>query len=117
FQKMRMTTLTSTGDVVDAALSPDGRYLAYVSETAGRGSLTVRQVATGSDVVIVPPGEARLGVPSFSPDGNYLYYTAPRPDRQTYRTLYQVPSLGGQSSEIAFDVDSRASVSPDGKQL
>ncbi len=117
FQKMRMTTLTSTGDVVDAALSPDGRYLAYVSERAGRRSLTVRQVATGSDVVIVPPGEARLGFPSFSSDGNYLYYTAPRPDQQNYMTLYQVPSLGGRSNEIAFDVDSRASASPDGKQL
>ena len=117
FEKMRMTTLTSSGDVVNAALSPDGRYLAYISEKAGRGSLIVRQVATGSDVVVVPPGEARLDFPSFSPDGNYLYYTAPRPDQQNYRTLYQVPSLGGRPSEIAFDVDSRASVSPDGKQL
>ena len=109
--------LTSSGDIVNATLSPDGRYLAYISDKAGTRSLTVRQVATGSDVVIVPPGESRLDFASFSPDGNYLYYTAPRPDRQTYRTLYQVPSLGGRPSEIASDVDSRPSFSPDGKQL
>ena len=117
FENMRMAALTSSGDVVSASLSPDGRYLAYVSEKAGRRSLTVRQVATGSDVVVVLPGEARLDFPSFSPDGNYLYYTAPRQDRQSYQTLYQVPSLGGRPREIASDVDSRASPSPDGKQL
>ena len=117
FQKMRMTTQTSSGDVVAATLSADGRYLAYLSAKAGLSSLRVRQVATGSDVTIVPPGETRLANPSFSPDGNYLYYTSPRPDRQTYSVLYQVPSLGGAPREIAFDVDSRASFSPDGQRL
>ena len=117
FQTMRMTTLTSTGDVVGrSALSRRPLPRLHLRE-GGRGSLSVRQVATGSDIEIVPPGEARLAFPSFSPDGNYLYYTAPRPDQQDYRTLYQVASLGGRPSEIAFDVDSRASPSPDGKQL
>jgi len=117
FQKMRMTMQTSSGDVFDAALSADGRFAAYLSSSAGRQSLRVRQVATGSDVVIVPPGEEPLASPSFSPDGNYLYFTRPMPGRQTYRALYQVPSLGGEPREVAFDVDSRVSFSPDGKQF
>ena len=117
FQKMRMTTQTSTGDVVAASLSADGRFLACVSAKAGLTSLRVRQVATGSDVTIIPPGEDRIDNPSFSPDGNYLYYTSPRPERQNYSALFQVPSLGGSPREIAFDVDSRASFAPDGKQL
>jgi len=117
FQKMRMTTITSTGDAFAAALSPDGRYLAFISQKGDARSLSVRQVATGSDVAILPPGDLPIDDLSFSPDGNYLFYTTPRPDRPSYRTLYQVPSLGGAPSEVTFDVDSRASFSPDGSHL
>jgi Tol biopolymer transport system component len=77
----------------------------------------VHQVATGSDVDIVAPGPAPIANPAFSPDGNYVYYTSPSPERQIYFVLYQVASLGGTPREIAFDVDSRPSFSPDGKRL
>ena len=65
FQTMRMSTQTSRGDVLDTAISPDGRYLAYLAGAAGRVSLRVRQVATGSDVEVLPargrrPREPRL---------------------------------------------------------
>jgi Tol biopolymer transport system component len=115
---MRLTTQTSRGDVLDSALSADGRFLADLAVRAGaRGSLRVRQVASGSDVEVLPASEAAVGNPSFSPDGNYVFYTASRPERPTYRALFQVPSLGGTPQERGFDVDSRVSFSPDGKRL
>jgi Tol biopolymer transport system component len=77
----------------------------------------VRQVATGSDVEVLPARDAALESPSFSPDGNYVFYLTRRPDSPNYRALFQVPSLGGTPRERAFDVDSRASFSPDGKQI
>jgi len=117
FQNMRTTALTSRGDVSDCALSPDGRYLAYIAGRAGRKTLRVRQVATGSDVEILPAGDVPFRSPSFSPDGNYLFYTAVSRERRNYQALFQVPSLGGAPRERAFDVDSRVSFSPDGKQL
>ncbi len=117
FQSMRMSTQTSRGDVLDSALSPDGRYLAYLAGAAGRASLRVRQVATGSDVEVLPARDAALESPSFSPDGNYVFYLTRRPDSPNYRALFQVPSLGGTPRERAFDVDSRVSFSPDGKHV
>ena len=117
FQSMRMSTQTSRGDVFESALSPDGRYLAYLCGRTGRVGLRVRQVATGSDVEVLPPQEVGLEGPVFSPDGNYLFYMARKPDSQFYRSLYQVPSLGGTPQERVFDVDSRATFSPDGKQV
>jgi serine/threonine protein kinase/Tol biopolymer transport system component len=117
FQSMRMSTQTSRGDVVECALSPDGRYLAYLAGRTGRISLRVRQVATGSDVEVVPPRDGGIESPAFSPDGNYLFFLARKPDNPSYRALYQVPSLGGTPGERAFDVDSRVSFSPDGKQV
>jgi Tol biopolymer transport system component len=64
-----MSTQTSRGDVIDSVISPDGRYLAYLAGRAGRASLRVRQIATGSDVEVLPARDAALESPAFSPDG------------------------------------------------
>jgi Tol biopolymer transport system component len=117
FETMRMSTLTSRGDVFEAAISPDGRYLGYLAGVAGRASMRVKQVATGSDVEVLPTQDAGLEGPVFSADGNYLYYLARKPDNPSYRALFEVPSLGGTPRERVFDVDSRVSFSPDGKQV
>ena len=117
FQTMRMSTQTSRGDVLDTAISPDGRYLAYLAGAAGRASLRVRQVATGSDVEVLPARDAALESPAFSPDGNYVFYLTRKPDNPNYRALLQVPSLGGTPQERVFDVDSRVGFSPDGKKI
>ena len=117
FQNMRATTQTSRGDVNFSALSADGRYLAYIAGTAGRSTLRVRQVATGSDVEILPLQNATLEFPSFSPDGNYLFYLKRLPEQPLYRTLVRVPSLGGSEEQKGFDVDSRVTFSPDAKRV
>ena len=117
FQNMRAATQTSRGDVNFTALSADGRYLAYVAGAAGQSTMRVRQVATGSDVEILPMSNAGLESPSFSPDGNYLFYLKRSPDQPAYRMLMRVPSLGGSEEQKGFDVDSRASFSPDGKKV
>src|SRR4029077_10546277 len=96
---------------------PDGRYLAYLAGDAGRATVHVVQVATGSDVEVVPTANGTFERLTFSPDGNYLFYLARWADAPNYRKLMQVASLGGPSQERAFDVDSRVSFSPDGKQV
>ena len=116
FQTMRMSIQTNRGDVTEAAISQDGRYLAYLTGEVGKSSVRVRQVATGSDVEVVPSEEGLFQGLSFSPDGNYLFYLKRRRDAPNYHALMQVPSLGGVSREKAFDVDTRASFSPDGKR-
>ena len=117
FQTMKLSSQTSRGDVTEAAISLDGRYLAYLTGAVGQTSVRVRQVATGSDVEVVPSEEGLFQGLSFAPDGNYLFYLKRRRDAPNYRALMQVPSLGGPSRERAFDVDSRVSFSPDGKQV
>jgi len=117
FQNMRAATQTSRGDVNFTALSADGRYLAYVAGAAGQATMRVRQVATGSDVEILPMSNAGLESPSFSPDGNYLFYLKRSPEQPAYRLLMRIPSLGGSEEQKGFDVDSRASFSPDGKRV
>jgi len=116
FHNMRINSQTNRGDVTDCAVSPDGRFIAYVAGRSGRNTLRVRQVATGSDVEILPVQDAAMEFPSFTPDGNYIFFCKRKADAPNYRVLMSVPSLGGNEQERGFDVDSRLSFSPDGKR-
>ena len=74
-RNLNIRQLTENGQVTDfAAISPDGRLVAY-GRREGERSLRVKQVATGSEVTVVPPQIGMFGSGiAFTPDGNYLYY-------------------------------------------
>jgi len=116
-ETVRAWPQTNDGEVTGCALSRDGRFLAYIRGIGGNSSLHVRQVATGSDVVVVPPAALPLAFAAFSPDGDHVYFCRRRADASNYRALEEVPSMGGPERERAFDVDSRVSFSPDGKRI
>ena len=115
-EDMRMTRLTATGKASMAAISPDGKLVVHVVNDEGRQSLWVRQTATSSNVLIVPPAQVRYSGVAISPDANYVYYSA-YAGANSIGALYQVPVLGGTARKILDDVDSPVSFSPDGKQL
>ena len=116
-QNMQITRLTENGKAQQLAISPDGRYVAWVVRDGEKQSLWVHQVATGSDVQVLAPDIVGFDNVSFSPDGNYIYFI--RTDKNTfnYSYLYQMPSLGGTATQIIRDVDFGVSFSPDGRQM
>jgi serine/threonine protein kinase len=66
--------LTEHGKVIGfASISSDGRFIAY-GKREGERSLRVKQVATGSEVTVIPPEAGFFGSATFTPDSNYLYY-------------------------------------------
>ena len=116
FLQMRINKVTSDGRTAFAALSPDGKYLAQVVEQGLQQSLWVRQVATTSNVQIIPLAEVRYRGVTFSPDGNFIYYTA-YGRQENLGMLFVVPTLGGTVRKLAEDVDSPVAVAPSGKRL
>ena len=115
--KMTVTKVTDSGRALNAVISPDGRYAAYEYRDANR-SLHVKQLATGSDVVVVPPQPNSFGASSrFTPDGNYIYFNHTEKDNPDVTDIYMVPSLGGTPRHVLTDVGSAAVFSPDGKQI
>jgi hypothetical protein len=50
----------------DAAISPDGKYVAHVKSDAGQQSLWLRQVTTTSDTQIVPPSPQKYSGITFA---------------------------------------------------
>lgn len=117
FQDMEFTKVTSAGNVVqgELAISPDGKYVVYAVEEAGQQSLWVRQVATSSNVQIVPPTPTEYDGLTFSPDGNYVYYVVG--DNKGLGSLYQVPALGGPARKLIENAEGPVSFSPDGRRL
>lgn len=116
FQQMTISQLTTTGDVGPAAISPDGKWLAYVINEK-QESVWTRQMATGSTIQVIPPTATSFGNGDlvFSSDGNYLYSVTKPETGDT--VLKQVPSVGGTPRTILSDIDSPISFSPNGKQF
>ncbi|NDQ58172.1 MAG: protein kinase [Acidipila sp.] len=116
-QDMKIARLTQSGKADDVAISPNGQYAVYALRDGEKQSLTVRQVATGSDIQVLPPDFVQFGGLTFSPDGNYLYFVRSAKETFNYSYLYQMPVLGGAPRQLNRDVDSPVSFSPDGKQF
>ncbi len=114
FQSIQASRLTDNGSASMAEISPDGRFVAFVNRQEGRRSLVVRQVATGSVVQVAPPTLLYFLQPTFSPDGDFIYYVSVD---KGVGTLYQVTTLGGETKKIIVDVDSKVAFSPDGKRI
>ena len=102
------------GNVIEAAISPDGKYVAYVNDENGRRSIWLRQLTTGTDLQAVSPGTTKYKGLSFFPNGDYLSYLKTEGDSAD---LYQVSTFGGASRKLATKVDTPVSFSPDGKQF
>ncbi len=112
---MEIKRLTSNGNSTAAAISQDGKYIAYVVHDGGKKRIRLMQVATAIDVQILEGDDAPLSGLVFSPDGTYLFYLRSLNDVQT---LYRVAILGGAPREILSGVGTDPpSFSPDGSQF
>ena len=117
-QDMRIASLTDNGKVHTEAISPDGRYIVYAIADGERQSLWVRNVATKSDVQILPADVVWFSGLTFSPDGNYIYFVRSEQSALLgFHSLYVMPVLGGAQRRLLRDVDGPISFSPDGKQF
>jgi Tol biopolymer transport system component len=120
FQSIKISKVSGTHNARLGAMSPDGKYLAYVLNEEGNESLWLRHMATESNVQIVKPEHVHYEAMRFSPDGSYIYFThselASGPESQDY-DLYRTPVLGGNPQVLTKDIDSTPSFSPDGQRF
>ena len=116
FDAMRITRMASSGRATYAAISPDGKYLAYAVDEAGKQSLWIQQVASGSDIRIVPLADVHFVGCAFTPDANYLFYSS-ADNRTDHASVYQVPVIGGTPKLVIDDLHARIAISPDGQRL
>ena len=113
---LKITRLTSTGQVEHAAISPDGKYVVYAQNDGARESLWMIQVAALSTVQIVPPAAVHYHGITLSHDGNFIYYV--RMDKDNPEgALYRTSAIGGNTQKLLVNVFSPVTLSPDNKRI
>jgi Tol biopolymer transport system component len=112
-----ITQLTTSGNAVRPAISPDGKYVAYIQQDGDTFSLWIRQVATASNVKIVEhePG-IELAGPTVTPDGAFVDFFRWDP-RSGSPALWRVPFLGGTPRRLVENVWTSVGWSPDGQHM
>ena len=110
----QQSRLGIVGNVIEAAISPDGKLVAYVNDENGKQSIWVRQITSGTDLKVVSPGNTKYKGLSFFPNAEYLSYLKTEGDSAD---LYQVSTIGGASRRLATRVDTPVSFSPEGAKF
>jgi DNA-binding winged helix-turn-helix (wHTH) protein/Tol biopolymer transport system component len=109
----RTTRLTANpaGDPVrTAAISRDGRHLAFSDETG----FYLRQIDTGeTHPIAVPEGMAATSI-SWAPDSDHMVVALAGTDHR--ESLWEISVLGGNARQLVDD-GTRSSISPNGKQI
>jgi serine/threonine protein kinase/Tol biopolymer transport system component len=113
FQEIKMSQLVETDLARFAAVSPDGKYIAY---TLFDGGLLLRQLSNNSNTVLVSPSRDWFHGVTFSRDGTHVYYVL-REKGDPSPTLYQVAVSGGDSQRVLSNVSSPITFSPDGNRF
>jgi serine/threonine protein kinase/dipeptidyl aminopeptidase/acylaminoacyl peptidase len=117
-QNMKIQRLTANGKVEGAAISPDGKYVAYVVKDGNRQSLWTRLITVNSSPLqIVSSAEVNYSGQTFSPDDTSIYYVTSDSKNALYGALYQVPVLGGATKRILTNIASSIAFSPDGQRF
>jgi eukaryotic-like serine/threonine-protein kinase len=115
--RMKIAPVLSNELLQNIAVSPDGRYAAYVSLASTKYQLQVRQISTGKDIDIVKPQGEPITDLTFSPDGDHLWYVVREAENALYSSLFEVASLGGDARKAVSDADTAPAFSPDGKAI
>ena len=113
--QIKTTRLSTNGNTTNAAISPDGRVIAYIQNENGQQSLWLRQTDETAGNELIPPSQSTLSNLNFSPNGDWIYYT--KFEGNSSGTLYRTPYLRGSQQEVVKDVDSAITFSPDGSEF
>lgn len=117
FRTTSVKRLTTSGRIMNATISPDGKLFAYSQEeTDGRTTLLLEHVDGSGRVELRPPLSVSYMSITFTPDGSRIYFgiTSEEPSESG---LYRIPAFGGAPEKIKDGFWNRISFSPDGTQF
>ena len=113
---VRFLRLTDFAGLEDSpAFSPDGKSVAFVSDSTGSRQIWIRLLAGGPPLQITHDAGDHLE-PRWSQDSAAVIYYTPPPEGDAQGALWEVSALGGAPRRLVSSM-SGADVSHDGKRL
>jgi protease II len=96
--------LESSFSLTHPDLSPDGRYIAYLSNESGNAELYVQSYPDGGEKIRI--STAGAGEPIWTRDGRELLYRANTPDRQQFfsAVIRSTTPFRADPPRLVFDV-------------
>ena len=122
FLQLRTERLTNSGSALRAAISPDGKSVAYILEETGNRGVFLRSrtdsgaFSANAIALVAPSAQRQIRGVSFGSDGQQVYFRAKTTEDTAFH-LYRVSVEGGETQKIIDDAQSMPSFSPDGKQM
>jgi Tol biopolymer transport system component len=108
--------LTDFAGIEDSpAFSPDGKSVAFVSDSSGSRQIWIRLLAGGPPLQLTHDAGDHLE-PRWSQDSAALIYYTPPPEGDAQGALWEISALGGAPRRLIASM-SGADVSHDGKRL
>ncbi len=109
--QQQLTTAETRAEIYPA-VSPDGRYIVFVSTRTGNSNIYRLDVKTGDQLQLTKGASEEF--PVISADGKWVIYTSTASSRFT---LWRVPIDGGEPSQLTDKLSQWPVVSPDGQQI
>lgn len=109
--QQQLTTAETRAEIYPA-VSPDGRYIVFVSTRTGNSNIYRLDVKTGDQLQLTKGASEEF--PVVSADGKWIIYTSTASSRFT---LWRVPIDGGEPSQLTDKLSQWPVVSPDGQQI
>jgi len=106
----KLTANSSENRVDSAAVSPEGKYLAYTDNTG----IYLKLIHTGETHPVRLPPNFSAHVDGWFPDGSHILVTRQEETRKL--SLWSISVFGGSPRELADDARA-GSVSPDGSHI
>jgi eukaryotic-like serine/threonine-protein kinase len=116
---MRLTDFD--GEEVDAAISPDGKFMVFLSNRDGPLDVFVSQIGSGAFTNLTkgafrPPTWGMVRQTGFSGDGEQIWFSQQQQAGLMDRSTLMGPTMGG-TPKLFIDHGGNPTWSPDGKKL
>lgn len=112
--QMRIQTV---GDVLETAISRDGKLLLYTATDSKKYSLRIKNLDDNKTLTVISDSDSVIYDPTFSPDGHSIFYLDHSDPHLSGYSLYKVAAQGGVPEKLIEDVDSTVTFSPDGNEI